>query len=165
MPLRTPGGAARARGWMAGMEARHVHIPRPSWPGWRPSRGGYLREVGVRCVSLRGRGRGASKNRMPREAAQHARCSVAHHWLAQQRVVKREGEVNAPCFGMGMFENVVKGGGCLVGKAWSGCELNTAHTRVWLFACHCDLCLLQSWFLLAKKKSLSRLAGNHNGWQ
>jgi len=55
--------------------------------------------------------------------------------MAQWRVGR---EVNAPCFGMGMFEKVVKGGGVWLGKLGAVVSLNTAHTRVWLFACHCD---------------------------
>jgi hypothetical protein len=39
--------------------------------------------------------------------------------------------MNAPCFGMGMFEKVVKGGGWRVGKAWSGCEpQHCTHSRL-----------------------------------
>jgi hypothetical protein len=101
--------------------------------GRAPAGGGGVKARGRRMCELHANGRTQKRERVQ---LQYVCCSVdGHHWLALRRghgpMEGRGGrEVNAPCFGMGMFEKVVKGGGCLVGKAWSGCEpQHCTHSR------------------------------------
>jgi hypothetical protein len=82
-------GMTGAREQMEGMEARRVHIPRPSWPGRRSCRGGHLQVEGEErrevdeCVSFTPRQE--HKSASPSAVCSTLVAASAQNWLALRR--------------------------------------------------------------------------------